>query len=137
MRLFWRESKAKRRQRGRLRKEQQVVEIIEETRRRGRRLPEDALLDELHEEAEDLDELNPKLLEEVNKHGNLWTTCIKSRRYVESRVGRNGRPKQTIGPDELDALISEGKELPAIVAKVDELEANLENHQVCHRTESC
>ena len=49
---------------------------------------------------------------------------------LNPELDENGRPKQTIGPDELDALISEGKELPAIVAKVDELEANLENHQV-------
>ena len=94
-------------------------------------LPEDALLDELHEEAEDLDELNPKLLEEVNKRWKLvdeWRQ--KADAMLNPELDENGRPKQTIGPDELDALISEGKELPAIVAKVDELEANLENHQV-------
>ena len=94
-------------------------------------LPEDALLDELHEEAEDLDELNPKLLEEVNKRWKLvdeWRQ--KADAMLNPELDENGRPKQTIGPDELDALISEGKNLPAIVAKVDELEANLANHQV-------
>jgi hypothetical protein len=94
-------------------------------------LPEDALLDELHEEALDLDELNPKLLEEVNSRWKLvdeWRQ--KADAMLNPELDENGRPKQTIGPDEYDALISEGKKLPAIVAKVDELEANLANHQV-------
>jgi hypothetical protein len=94
-------------------------------------LPEDSILDELYEESRDLDELNPKLLNEVNRR---WTLVDDWRQKADAMLNpeldASGVPKQTIGPEELDALISAGKQLPAIVAKVDELEANLENHQV-------
>jgi histone demethylase JARID1 len=95
------------------------------------KLVEDTVLDELRAEADELKDLDEELLAEIVKRHTLvdeWRK--KADRLLDPPPLEDGRLAPSASPDEIDALIAEGKALPADVSKVEDLEASLADHAV-------
>jgi len=95
------------------------------------KLVEDTVLDELRAEADELKDLDEQLLAEIVKRHTLvdeWRK--KADLLLDPPPLEDGRLAPSASPDEIDALIAEGKALPADVSKVEDLEASLADHAV-------
>ena len=95
------------------------------------KLVEDTVLDELRGEIDSLQDLNEELVTEITKrHAIVDEWRKKADRLLDPPPLEDGRLAPSASPDEIDALIAEGKALPANVSKVEDLEASLADHAV-------
>lgn len=95
------------------------------------KLVEDTVLDELSEEIDSLQDLKQDLVDEVvRRHTIVDEWRKKADRLLDPPPLEDGRLAPSASPDEIDALIAEGKALPANVSKVEDLEASLADHAV-------
>jgi len=95
------------------------------------KLVEDTELDELRAEIDTLEDLDPALRDEIIKRHKIvddWRK--KADRLLDPPPLEDGRLPPSASPEEIDALIAEGKALPADVSKVEDLEASLADHAV-------
>ena len=93
------------------------------------KLVEDTVLDELREEIDVLQDLKEDIVAEIMKRYTIvdeWRK--KADRLLDPPLLEDGRLAPSASPEEIDALIAEGKALPADVSKVEDLEASLADH---------
>ena len=95
------------------------------------KLIDDTVLDELRAQIDELQDLKEDLVAEIiQRHKIVDEWRKKADLLLDPPPLEDGRLAPSASPDEIDALIAEGKALPANVSKVEDLETSLADHAV-------